>query len=109
MGYARQFKTDRGVAFLDSWCGVGMKMDVVDFAGMVDAACRYLQNHNAGETDDGSSSSSSLERMRKKADASTLKRMQKIFVVGCKMEHMLLDQARTMLRWPDDDDGIGGL
>lgn len=49
--------------------------EVKDYIAMVDEAC-------------------------KTADESTLREMEKNFVMSCKLEHMFWDQAQNTMEWP---------
>jgi len=62
-------------AWIDMYAGEDFEKEVKDYIAMVDAAC-------------------------KTADESTLKEMEKHFIMSCKLEHMFWDQAQTKMEWP---------
>ena len=62
-------------AWIDMYGGEDFEKEVKDYIAMVDMAC-------------------------KTADESTLKEMEKHFIMSCKLEHMFWDQAQTKMEWP---------
>ncbi|CAB9500711.1 Thiamine biosynthesis multifunctional protein ThiED [Seminavis robusta] len=62
-------------AWIDMYGGEDFEKEVKDYIAMVDTAC-------------------------KGADETTLKEMEKHFVMSCKLEHMFWDQAQTRMEWP---------
>ena len=74
-------------AWIDMYAGDDFEREVREFIAMVDAECDRLQ--------------SSVDEDNR----AVLDRMQKHFVMGCKLEHMFWDQASTCLEWPN----LGGL
>jgi len=62
-------------AWIDMYGGEDFEKEVKDYIAMVDAACKM-------------------------ADESTLREMEKHFVMSCKLEHMFWDQAQNKMEWP---------
>jgi len=63
-------------AWIDMYGGEDFAREVREYIELVDAACSS-------------------------ADRSTLKEMERHFMMCCKLEHMFWDQANDMLEWPD--------
>jgi thiaminase/transcriptional activator TenA len=42
-----------------------------------------------------------VDDVAKKSDGETVKKMEKHFMMSCKLEHMFWDQAQELMRWPD--------
>eukprot|EP00534_Pseudo-nitzschia_fraudulenta_P001755 CAMPEP_0201121812 /NCGR_PEP_ID=MMETSP0850-20130426/5611_1 /ASSEMBLY_ACC=CAM_ASM_000622 /TAXON_ID=183588 /ORGANISM="Pseudo-nitzschia fraudulenta, Strain WWA7" /LENGTH=272 /DNA_ID=CAMNT_0047388367 /DNA_START=27 /DNA_END=845 /DNA_ORIENTATION=+ len=81
-------------AWIDMYAGEEFENEVKDYIAMVNAECERLQAGDDKKNDTATTTTTA-----------TLDRMQKHFVMGCKLEHMFWDQASTMMQWPE----VGGL
>jgi len=63
-------------AWIDMYGGDEFEKEVTDYIALVDAAA-------------------------KAADTETNEKMQKHFLMSCKLEHMFWDQAENLMEWPD--------